>query len=60
MINNWRAKLSRLQWVVLLTVLALSIFLSFQLINVGSGETTVDNLTATERLVAAQKGDLVN
>lgn len=60
MINNLRTKLSRLQWVVLLIVLALSIFLSFQLINSGSGETAVGNLEPTERLVATQKGDLVN
>jgi len=60
MIKKLSAKLSRLQWAVLLTVLAMSIFLSFQLVSRGSGETAVDNLEATERLVAAQKGDLVN
>jgi RND family efflux transporter MFP subunit len=59
-IGNLRAKLNRWQWAVLFAVLILSIFLSFQLVDSGSGETAVGNLDATERLVSAQKGDLVN
>ena len=60
MIQKLRAKLSGLQLAVVLIVLVASIFLSFQLMSSGSGETADDNLDVTERLVAAQKGDLVN
>jgi len=60
MIQKLRAKLSGLQWAVVLIVLVASIFLSFQLMSSGSRETADDNLDVNERLVAVQKGDLVN